>query len=102
MAIAQQLLGTSATTIYTSSGSSATTAMFFMNNDASARTLDVHIVPNGGTAGVTNQIIKDLNIDAADTYILNLEKIVLDNGDTIQALASSTNSIYATVSYVGI
>jgi|DEB0MinimDraft_3_1074331.scaffolds.fasta_scaffold02623_5 hypothetical protein len=102
MAIAQQLVSNSATTIYTSSGSSATTVIFFMNNDASARTLDVYVVPNGGSAGTSTQIIKNLSIDAADTYILNIEKIVLSNGDTIQATASAINSIYATVSYVGI
>ena len=102
MAIAQQLVGNTATTIYTSSGSSATTVIFFMNDNASARTLDVYIVPNGDSAGTSTQIIKSLSIDAADTYILNIEKIVLGNGDTIQATASATSSIYATVSYVGI
>jgi len=102
MAIAQQLVSNSATTIYTSSGNSATTVIFFMNDDASARTLDVYVVPNGGSAGTSTQIIKNLSIDAADTYILNIEKIVLSNGDTIQATASAINSIYATVSYVGI
>lgn len=102
MAIAQQLVGNTATTIYTSSGSSATTVIFFMNNDATAKTLDVYVVPNGGSAGTSTQIIKNLSIDAADTYILNIEKIVLSNGDTIQATASAINSIYATISYVGI
>lgn len=102
MAIAQELVSNSATTIYTSSGNSATTCIFFMNDNASARTLDVYIVPNGDSAATTTQIIKSLSIDAGDTYILNAEKIVLADGDTIQATASATSSIYATVSYVGI
>jgi hypothetical protein len=102
MALSQQLVGTSATTVYTSSGDSATTSIFLMNDNAASRTVQVYLVPNGGTAGVTNQIIKDLAIDGADTYIIQNEKIVLANGDTIQVTASATNSIYATVSYVGI
>ena len=102
MALSQQLVGTSATTVYTSSGDSATTSIFLMNDNAASRTVQVYLVPNGGTAGVTNQIIKDLAIDGADTYILQNEKIVLANGDTIQVTANATNSIYATVSYVGI
>ena len=103
MAIAQQTVGTSATTIYTSSGSSATTAIFLMNNNAAARTVQIYVVPNGGSAGTTTQIIKDLVIDAADTYIVNTEKLVLANGDTIQVTSSDdATSVYATVSYVSI
>jgi len=102
MALSQQLVGTSATTVYTSSGDSATTSIFLMNDNAASRTVQVYLVPNGGSASTTTQIIKDLAIDGADTYILQNEKIVLANGDTIQVTASDLNSIYATVSYVGI
>ena len=62
MALSQQLVGTSATTVYTSSGDSATTSIFLMNDNAASRTVQVYLVPNGGTAGVTNQIIKERNI----------------------------------------
>lgn len=103
MAIAQQTVGTTATTIYTSSGSSATTAIFLMNNNAAARTVQIYVVPNGGSATTTTQIIKDLTIDAADTYVINTEKLVLSNGDTIQVTSSDdATSVYATVSYVSI
>ena len=103
MAIAQQTVGTSPTTIYTSSGNSATTAIFLMNNNAAARTVQVYVVPSGGSATTTTQIIKNLSIDAADTYIINTEKLVLSNGDTIQVSSSDdATSVYATVSYVGI
>ena len=47
MAISQATLGTGATTIFTSSGNNATTAMFFMNDNGTARTLNVHVVPSG-------------------------------------------------------
>ena len=72
MAITHQTLSTSATTVYTSSGNTTVTAMFFMNNNASARTLDLYVVPNGGTAGTTNQIVKSLTIDPSDTYVINI------------------------------
>lgn len=102
MAIARATLTTSAASIYTSSGSSATTVIFFCNYSVAAVTVDVHIVPNAGTAGTDNQIVKEVSINAGDTYMLNVEKIVLDNGDEIQALASAGSSVTATVSYVGI
>lgn len=102
MAITQTTVGTSATTIFTSVNNTATTAIFLMNNNASARTVQIYVVPSGGSAGTTTQIIKDLAIDPADTYIINLEKLVLSNGDTIQVTASAVSSIYATVSSVSI
>ena len=103
MAITHQTLSTGATTVYTSSGNTTVTAMFFMNNNASARTLDLYVVPNGGTAGTTNQIVKSLTIDPADTYVINIEKIILSNGDFIAATSSDhATSIFATISYVSI
>ena len=63
------------------------TSIFFTNDNAAARTIDVHLVANSGTADATNRIIKDLSIDGGDTYIMSAEKIVLSNGDTIQAKA---------------
>ena len=102
MALAKATLGTSIGTVYTSTNDSATTSIFFTNDNAAARTIDVHLVANSGTADATNRIIKELSIDGSDTYILSAEKIVLSNGDTIQAKASAATSIYATVSYVSI
>tara|TARA_Y100000385_G_C12502438_1_gene387735 strand:+ start:31 stop:339 length:309 start_codon:yes stop_codon:yes gene_type:complete len=102
MAISQVLVGTSATTIFTSSGNNATTAMFFMNDNGSARDLTVFIVKSGASAGTANTITKAIEVTGGNTYVINTEKIVLANGDSIQALASATNSIYATISTVSI
>ena len=103
MAITQAgAVGTSATTVYTSSGTTAITCMFFMNENGTARTLSVHVVQNGGSLATTNQIVKNITIDPADTYVINLEKLVLSNGDMIQCVASAASSIMPTVSSVTI
>lgn len=103
MAITQAgAVGTSATTVYTSSGTTAITCMFFMNDNVAARTLSVHVVQSGGSLANTNQIVKNITIDPADTYVINLEKLVLSNGDTIQCTASVGSSVFATVSSVTI
>ena len=103
MAITQAgAVGTSATTMYTSTNQTAITCMFFMNDNAAARTLDVHVVKNGATAAATNKIVKTINIDGADTYVINTEKLVLENGDMIQCVASHASSIYGTISSVTI
>jgi len=102
MAISQQAVGTSATTVYTSTNTTAITCMFFMNDNAASRTLDVHVVKSGESLGTANKIVKTITIDPADTYVINIEKLVLDNGDTIQCVASAATSVYATVSSVAI
>jgi hypothetical protein len=102
MALAKATLGTSIGTVYTSTNDSATTSIFFTNDNASVRTINVHIVAQGTTADATNRIIKELSIDGGDTYILSAEKIVFANGDTIQALCSAATSVYANVSFVSI
>lgn len=102
MALAQAQLGTGITTVYTSTGDSATVCMFFCNTDSSAVTIDVHIVANGDTADATNKIISSLSINAGDTYMMNIEKIVISNGDSVQALASTGSVVSCTVSYVNI
>ena len=102
MAISQATVGTSATTIFTSVGNTATTAMFFMNDNGSTRQLTVFIVKSGGTAGATNTITKAIDVTGGNTYVINTEKLVLANGDTVQALASHAASIHATVSSVSI
>lgn len=103
MAITQAgAIGTGATTVYTSSGTTAITCMFFMNDNASARTLSVHVVQSGGSIANTNQIVKTITVDPADTYVVNLEKLVLSNGDTIQCTASVGSSIFPTISSVDI
>ena len=88
MAITQTLVTTSATTVYTSTNTTALTCMFFMNDNAAARTLTIHVVKNGASANTLNTIVKEINIDGGDTYVINMEKLVLDNGDTIQCVAS--------------
>ena len=102
MAIAQAQIGKSIGDIYTSTNNSATTVIFFCNTTGSDATVSAYAVASGGTAGATNQIIKDLTIAGGDTYIMNAEKLVLSNGDKIQASSGTASAITATVSYVGI
>jgi hypothetical protein len=103
MAIAQAKISNSISSIYTSSGTTAITVVFFMNNNASAVTISVAIKTGGGSATIANNgILKEITIAAGDTYILDTEKLVLDNGDAIHAVASINNEVVATIAYVGL
>jgi hypothetical protein len=102
MAIAQQTLGTGATTLYTSSGVTAITALYLMNDHNGTVVVQLHVVSDGDTAATANKIIKNLSIAAGDTYVVDTERLVLDNGDTIQASSNTDAVVHSTISYVGV
>ena len=77
--------------------------MFFCNT-ANSSNIDVtvFIVPSGDTLGAEHTIMKDLTINATDTFAFGSERILLGTGDTVQAFASTTNKISVVISYTGI
>ena len=75
---------TNNTTVYTSDGETGITTLLICNHHASTdAVVDVFVVPSGGTAGNANQILKSLTIVASDTFVMDMEKLVLADGDTI-------------------
>ena len=59
-------------------------------------------MPSGGSASANTRIYNNVQLASADTYVLDVEKLILSNGDTIQANASANVSVAATISYIGI
>jgi len=107
MAINNTLVPAVSDEIYTSSGTTAVTAVYFCNNTATNPvTLNVYVAPMGTTApGVDPmyQIVQNVSIASGDSYQLgdfngNGMKFVLDNGDFIAADCDDT--IAVTVVYV--
>lgn len=103
MSITNYVLVTSPANIYSSSGNTVVSTMYFCNNHTSAINLNVFLLPNGATvANLNYQIYKDVQLASGDTYVVDMEKLVLANGDKISANATVANVVTATVSYVGI
>lgn len=106
MAITNSVLHNSiATSIFTSAGTSgdAVTTMYFCNPDAAQHTVNVFVVPTGTVANTAlNIIYSNVAIAAGDTLVIDMEKLVLGVGDSIQANASTDNKIAATVSSLSI
>lgn len=103
MAITQTVLTTTASNVYVSSGNTVVSVMYFCNTDATSKTFNLYVVPSGTTTiGGNVQIYKDVQVAGADTFVVDMEKLVLANGDYLQANVSVDNAITATVSYVGI
>lgn len=104
MTIAVTAVTNSLTTVYTSSNNTAITYLNLTNSSGGAITVDIHVVPNGGTAGTTNLVAKTLSINATDSYQLYSggEKLLFENGDFIQIVASAASGINAVVSSTAI
>jgi hypothetical protein len=106
MALQSTSIGTSATTLYTSSGDNAITNIMFCNtvpyNPASPSTglayLTVYLVKNTESPTTTNMVINYMPIPAGETFSFDNEKIILANGDSVRAVADVTATLVATVS----
>ena len=104
MAITSTALDITAGNIFVSTAPNgdAVTTMYFCNRDSSTRTFSLHLVPAGGSANVNNIAYSNKTVTAGDTYIIDWEKLVLSNGDMIQAVSITANAIVASVSTIGV
>ena len=102
MAISNTVLTTIASNVYVSSGNSVVSVMYFCNTDSTAKTFNLYAVPSGtSTIDGNVQIYANVQLQSHDTFVVDMEKIVLANGDTLRANASANATITTTVSYVG-
>lgn len=102
MALNQTTLTTSASAVFTSSGQNAITTVYLCNYSGSDVTVTLYAIPSGDSVGNGTMIYKSLPIAAGDTYIIDTERLILNNGDTIQAVCSANTSVTATVVYLGV
>lgn len=66
----------------------------FSNVTAAPVTITVNVVPSGGSAALTNQVINARTLAPFETYVSpELAGVVLDPGDAIVALASVATSV---------
>lgn len=91
-----QLTG-SATTLYTvPTGTTTQIKQIILCNDTtSAVTATLYLVPTGGSAGVTNLILnaKAIPTDGSPLIYAFDEGLIMNAGDTLQGLASTTAQV---------
>jgi hypothetical protein len=104
MAIQQTAVTTSGATILTSpsSGSYANVGLIFCNYSTSAVTLDVYVVTDGGSHADEHSIFRDISIPAKDSFVLNVEKLLIGTTDKVVAVASANSAVVATATYMPI
>ena len=105
MAIATANVTTgAAANVYVSSGNTAVTYLSLTNISGSNVNANVYVVASGDTAGNTNVTLLQIEIATLDTYQLYAgnEKLLLNNGDSIQANSNGASSITAVTSYTSV
>lgn len=103
MITATNLADTNSTTIYQSDGESGVTTLIICNHHATTNAVvNVWVVPDGAVAGNANQILKNLTIVASDTFVMDMEKLVLDDGDTIVAQSDTSDVVNAVISSMAV
>ena len=80
----------------------AVTVIYITNKTDGDGTVDLYVVPNGGSVGEPFKIYTELTIKARDTYILDTEKMILDAGDKIYIVGNSADLFNATISTIGL
>ena len=104
MAIVSNVITTSGNIIHISSGSTAVTVLYLCNRGTTAAEVNIHVVSNGGATSGSNIVYNALLLKGQDTYVIDTEKILLDNGDSIRATnnAGGNGNVEATCSFTSI
>lgn len=99
MAINSSVLTSNPASIFTSVGVNVITTIYFCNTSSvSSHNVSMWLVPSGGSVANSNIVYNNLSIPTSDTFVVDQEKIVLNNGDAIFAYASANSFVSSTVS----
>jgi hypothetical protein len=100
MTIRNTQVATIPTQVFLADGQQAITTMIFCNVTTQTNTVRVYAVPFGSNASVLTQILYDVEIPPTETFVMDTERLVLEDNDSIFALSAINNGITATISSV--
>lgn len=97
------------TIVYLSNGESGVTTLMICNHHASTDAIvDVWVIPGTGVPRVqgtkanANQILKNLQIVAGDTFVMDMEKLVLNDVDKIVVRANADDVVNCVISSMAV
>jgi hypothetical protein len=99
-----RLFSSDPTTVFQAVGQQAITVVYICNTSGSDVTVNVYAVNNDDSTatGDDNMILSELVVTANDTYIMSLEKLILDNLDQIVMEANIPDVVTVTVSSIAV
>jgi hypothetical protein len=103
MAIQNANLTTTTSEIYTSTGSTAAMTFYFANYTLSSNvTFSLWAVPDGDTPSNLSVLYSNVVVQAGDTYVMDRERLFLENGDKLFGYANANNTISCTLTYTSV
>jgi hypothetical protein len=104
MALTSSLISAgTGTQIFLAAGDQAITTIMFCNTDPfTDATLTVHAVANGNIVTTSTMVLSGVGLPATETFVMDTEKLILADGDSIYAISDVDSIIASTVSSVGI
>ena len=104
MAITNYQVGTGiGSPAFTASADTAVTVIYITNKSETDGTVDVYVTPNGASVSENHLVYTQLTVKARDTYIIDTEKMILENGAKIYIVApDSAAQFNATISTIGL
>jgi hypothetical protein len=99
-----RLDNTNPTTVFAASGQQAITVMYFCNTTSTTCLIDVFVINSDDSTGAAfnNMVYSAVELTANETYVISLEKLILDNGDLIDVEASVADCVTVTVSSIAV
>lgn len=91
--------GTTVATVYTAPASTDVklTAITLCNTTVTAATVTLHVVPSGGAAGVTNQLLAAMSVPGNGTVVIDTS-VFMAPGDFLAALQGTASAVTVMVS----
>lgn len=102
MAISNTKLNTGLKAIYTSTGENAIVVAYFCNTSTNPVLFSLHAAKSGESGGPDNIIYSNVNITASDTYVMDMEKLILGDGDSLWGVANEDDVVIVTICDVGV
>jgi hypothetical protein len=92
------------TTVFEAVGQQAITTIFLCNTTATPVSFNMFAINSDDSTGAANEnmIYSSIELTANDTYVLDVEKFILDSGDLIDVEANVADCITVTVSSISI
>ena len=89
--------------VYKSVGQNALTTVFLCNTSTVATaSLDIYVVSDasGLSAGPATQIMSAIPLPPSETFVMDTEKLILENNDLLLVRTDTPNAVTVTVSSV--
>ena len=91
------------TAVFDSIGENGITTLMICNHtDSTTAVVNVYVVTGTDTPGNSNQILKNLTIVPADTFVMDMEKLVLGDGDSIVVSADQSDIVNVVISSMAV